>query len=82
MFQYGMCALEAMFLKIRRLNPMGEAVSWWQGVHVFFCFFLLLQPFECPAVGRASPSLVWPLWAALCGQPESLEGQEEEQGVL
>ena len=33
------------------------------------------------AVGRASPSLVWPLWAALCGQPESLEGQEEEQGA-
>ena len=39
MFQYGMCALEAMFLKIRRLPPMGEAVSWWQGVYVFFLFF-------------------------------------------
>ena len=39
MFQYGMCALEVMFLKIRRLPPMGEAVSWWQGVYVFFLFF-------------------------------------------
>ena len=42
MFQYGMCGLEAMFLKIRRLPPMGEAVSWWQRVYVFF-FFLLGQ---------------------------------------
>ena len=77
-----------MFLKIRRLPPIGGGSLL---VARGLCFFLFLlgqqisgpelQPSECPAVGRASPSLVWPLWAALCGQPESLEGQEEEQGA-